>query len=69
MLVIDGVCSDGVAREVEIGLAADSSSDADWSGAGGTLLTVGGEEGWSHDNWEWSFRKCRPGTGPSDCVP
>jgi hypothetical protein len=68
-LVILGDCSDGTPREIAIQLAADPSSNTEWGGAGGTLLTVGGEAGWSHDNWDWAFRKCPPGTGPATCVP
>lgn len=68
-LVILGACSDGVAREIAIQLAADASSNTGWGGAGGTLVSVGGEDGWSHDNWEWAFRKCPPGTGATDCTP
>lgn len=68
-LVIVGDCSDGTPREIVIELAADASGNAGWGGAGGTLVTVGGETGWSHDNWEWLFRKCPEGTGPADCVP
>lgn len=68
-LVIVGDCADGVAREIAIDLRDDASANSEWSGAGGTLVTVGGEAGWSHDNWEWGFRKCPAGTGPDDCYP
>ena len=66
-LVILGDCSDALPREIEIRLAADSSSNTQWGGAGGTLVSVGGDVAWSHDNWEWAFRKCPPGTDPSSC--
>jgi hypothetical protein len=69
VLVIAGACSDGVARDIAIELAADSSSNTGWGGAGGTLLSVGGETSWSHDNWPWAFRKCPAGTDPATCVP
>lgn len=69
VVVFAGVCSDGVARDLAIELAADASHDTAWGGAGGTLLTVGGEPGWSHDNWTWAFRKCPTGTTPATCHP
>lgn len=69
IVVFAGVCDDGVARELAIELAADPSHDTGWGGAGGTLLTVGGQPGWSHDNWTWAFRKCPAGTGPTSCIP
>ena len=64
-LVILGDCSDGKPREIELELAADASSNTGFGGAGGTLLVVDGELGWSHDNWEWAFRKCAG--DPRDC--
>ena len=68
-LVIAGVCSDQVARDVVIQLPADASHAAQWGGAGATVLTVGGEPGWAHDNWSWAFRKCPPGTSAQTCIP
>lgn len=68
-LVILGDCADAVPREIVIRLAADPSSNTQWGGAGGTLVSVGDDVAWSHDNWAWAFRKCRPGTDPSSCVP
>jgi hypothetical protein len=69
IVVLAGVCSDGVARDIAIELDAATGDDSDWNGAGATVLTVGGETGWSHDNWTWSFRKCPPGTAPATCFP
>jgi hypothetical protein len=66
-LVIVGTCSDGHPREIVIEMNADPSSNTSWGGAGGRLLSVGGELDWSHDNWEWAFRKCPAGTDPSTC--
>lgn len=66
-LVIVGECSDQRAREIVIAVDEDASSNTSFGGAGGTLLSVGGELGWSHDNWDWSFRKCAPGTDPASC--
>ena len=68
-VVIAGDCSDQVPRDIVIELAADPSSNTSFGGAGGTLLTVGGEAGWSHDNWDWAFRKCPSGTTPASCMP
>ena len=68
-LVIRGDCSDAIPRDITIQLAADASANTEWGGAGGTLVSVGGEAAWSHDNWPWAFRKCPPGTDPTRCVP
>jgi hypothetical protein len=68
-LVVVGDCSDATAREIVIAMAADPASNTRWGGAGGTLVTVGGEAGWSHDNWDWAFRKCQTGTDPTSCLP
>ncbi len=57
-LVIVGECSDAVAREIVIEMNADPSSNTSFGGAGGTLVSVGGSSTWSHDNWDWAFRKC-----------
>ncbi len=56
-LVIEGQCSDGVARDIVLEFNSDSSQNASF-GAGATLLTVDGESGWAHNSWEWAFRKC-----------
>jgi hypothetical protein len=48
---IAGTCSDGQARDIEIEMTADPQ-----------VLSVGGQTGWSHDNWAWSFRKCADST-------
>lgn len=69
VLVFAGGCDDGVACDLAVELAVDASHDTGWGGAGGTLLTVGGETGWSHHNWEWAFRKCPAGTTPANCLP
>ena len=65
MLVIAGVCDDHLARDIAVELAADPTHDADWGGAGGTVLTVGDDPAWAHDNWDWAFRKCPAGTTPA----
>lgn len=69
VLVFAGVCSDQVARDIVIQLEPDTGGNTGWGGAGGTLVSVGGETGWSHDNWPWAFRKCPPGTTPVTCFP
>ena len=57
-LVVVGACSDQVDREIVIEMAADASSNTGFGGAGGTLISVGGEAGWTHDNFDWAFRRC-----------
>ena len=66
VMILDGVCDDGVARPIALQLSAAAVGDPD--GGLVTVLTVGGEPGWSHDNWVWSFRKCPPGTTPETCA-
>jgi hypothetical protein len=66
-LVIAGACSDQVARDIVIEVAADASSNASFGGAGGTLVSVGDATDWSHDNFEWAFRKCLPGSDLASC--
>jgi hypothetical protein len=56
-LVIQGHCSDDVTRDIVLEFNSDSSQNASF-GAGATLLTVDGEVTWSHNSWEWAFRKC-----------
>jgi hypothetical protein len=68
-LVIVGTCSDLTSREIVIEMNADPSANTEWGGSGAGLVTVGGDTGWSHDNWDWAFRKCRAGTDPTSCVP
>ncbi|MFO0604396.1 MAG: hypothetical protein U0324_14530 [Polyangiales bacterium] len=56
-LRVDGVCSDGRARTIELSIAGDGS-------VGGaepfmpSVLRVGDEPGWSHPRWPWRFRRC-----------
>jgi hypothetical protein len=59
-LVIVGECSDGVSRPIELTFNSDSSTNAS-GGANATLVSVGGDAGWSHDNWDWAFVKCPDG--------
>ena len=64
-LVIDGECSDGVAREIVLGFTTDAAANT--GGAQVDVVEVGGEPTWIHDNWEWSFRKCPAGTDETTC--
>lgn len=59
-LVIVGDCSDGAARPIEFSFDPDSSGNAGF-GANAALVSVGGDAGWSHDNWDWAFQKCPDG--------
>ncbi|MBA3463805.1 MAG: hypothetical protein H0T46_27865 [Deltaproteobacteria bacterium] len=68
-VAIAGDCSDQVPRDIVIELAADPSSNTSFGGAGGTVVSVGGEPDWSHDNWDWVFRKCPSGSTPTSCLP
>lgn len=60
-LVIAGDCSDAAPREIVLRFAADATGNSSAGGGGATLLTVGGDANWSHDNWDWVFRKCPSG--------
>jgi hypothetical protein len=63
-LIILGHCSDGVPREIRLEFALDEQGDLNEHSV--TLVTVGGETDWSHDNWAWAFRKCQ-GDDESSC--
>ncbi|MBA3502586.1 MAG: hypothetical protein M4D80_26570 [Myxococcota bacterium] len=56
LLVIDGDCSDGVARAIELELTSSPSSNA--SGATVVIRDVGEEPGWQPPQWGWALRKC-----------
>lgn len=59
-LVIAGDCSDGTSRPITLAFDPDSSMNADF-GANATIVSVGGDPSWSHDNWDWAFQKCPDG--------
>lgn len=63
--VIAGDCSDGIERPIQFEFNPDSSGNADF-GANATLISVGSDANWSHDNWEWAFLKC-PDGNPDTC--
>ena len=66
-LIIVGTCSDGVARDIRIAFAKDASSNTEFGGSGATLVSVDGDTKWSHDNWDWAFRRCPAGTTEVTC--
>lgn len=55
-LVIDGDCSDGRFREIVLGFGANPASNA--IDAEVVVVSVGGEDGWTHDDWRWRWRQC-----------
>lgn len=59
-LVIATTCSDAIARPLTLTFNADSSMNAGF-GANATIVDVGGDANWSHDNWDWAFQKCPDG--------
>jgi hypothetical protein len=64
-LVIDGDCTDGEQRDIELLFRSPASTNAD--GADVEILAVGGEPGglWSPPWWGWAFRKC---SSREDCI-
>lgn len=56
-LVIEGHCTDDVVRDIVLLFSSDASQNSEF-GNGATVLTVDGQTGWSHNGWEWAFRKC-----------
>lgn len=58
-LVIEGLCSDDVVRDIVLELDRDSSQNSEFAMEPTTLLSVGGQTDWSHNNWDWAFRKCQ----------
>ncbi len=63
-LVIDGACSDGRDRQIVLGFPTDTGQNA--SGLSAIDVTqVGGEDGWGHFQFDWSWQKC----GDESCAP
>lgn len=67
-LIVAGECSDGRPREIRLAFDDDPTDDDRAGGARVTLESVGGERGWSHDNFEWAFRRCPAGTDAAACA-
>ena len=62
VLELDASCSDGNARAVQL-----SFPELDFAtGVMPATLSVGGQMGWDHRDWPWSFRKCN---SRDDCPP
>ena len=55
-LVIDGKCSDGVERSIELEVTSPPSSNA--IGATVVIGDVGEERGWQPPQWGWALTKC-----------
>jgi hypothetical protein len=69
MLGIVGKCSDLSPRTIWIHFGKDASLNTQPGGANGAVLhSVNGDTNWSHDNWEWAFRKCPTGTTEATCL-
>ena len=60
-LFITGDCTDGTGREIELSFESPASQNAAPEGATVSLISVGGEPGWLHPDFDWRFKKCRPG--------
>lgn len=57
VLVLEGRCTDGRPRAIELDFAVDPSRNETHRAP--TVLRVGGEEGWSRGGpWGWAIRKC-----------
>jgi hypothetical protein len=67
MLGIVGNCSDLNPRTIWIHFGKDASLNTVPGGSGGFLHSVEGSIEWSHDNWDWAFRKCPAGTTEATC--
>jgi hypothetical protein len=68
VLVIDGDCSDGAPREIELVFVTGPAANA--VRASVEIVSVGGAPGWLPPRWGWSFQKCAfgeicTGAGPS----
>lgn len=63
-LLVDGVCSDDVARDIQLLFTSDPAANT--AGATVVIDEVGGERGWQEPQWGWSFTRCA-GTDP--CHP
>jgi hypothetical protein len=56
LLVIDGNCTDGVERAIELELASPPASNS--SGAIVRIDEVGQQRGWQPPQWGWALSKC-----------
>lgn len=63
-LVIGGACSDGYDRDIQLAFPRDDSSNATGVAAI-EVVAVGGEAGWLHPQFDWSWQKC----GDRSCDP
>ncbi len=52
-LIIVGKCSDGQERDIRLKFPTNASM-----GTKPEVVSVGEEINWSHNSWEWNFRKC-----------
>jgi hypothetical protein len=62
-VVIDGVCDDGIDRDIVLGFPSDASGNA----TGQTAIeirSVAGDAGWIHSPWDWRWQNC----GDTSCV-
>jgi hypothetical protein len=60
-LVIQGDCSDDVAREIELNFTRVLGTET----FDAQVISVGGEVGWSHQDWAWSWARCG---SPETCL-
>jgi hypothetical protein len=61
-LLIEGECSDGLVRDIELGFPADSAANSQGGQTQVEVLSVGGDEGWEHGFPEWRWLKCLDST-------
>jgi hypothetical protein len=61
-LVIEGVCSDNMIREIILDLTPIAGSDLFTA----EVVSVGGERGWAHHDFEWSWARC---ASRDECLP
>ena len=60
-LIIEGRCTDGSSRNIELGFTSPAAQNGVGGGATVDLISVGGEQGWIHPGFDWRFKKCPAG--------
>lgn len=55
VIELEARCTDATSRSVQVDLPEDQDPA---TGVNAVVLSVGGESGWDHRDWPWSWRKC-----------
>ena len=66
VLTIDGVCDDGMSREIKLGFPPNTSQNS--AAVSIVIMSVAGEAQWLPPRWGWAFKKCESReSSPEEC--